>query len=146
MLDMHNVSKTEQMMRKLAGTPVWFKDCVTDEFVYMTPYEVLQCEYTMQLLLQEDWEAPVTAWTELLREPPSSHRSGWNGNCFGEMGKSHLEFIHLLNHDAIHGPYFEIHPDPYPCDAYGECCEQKKGVKENVTNHKNCQTYCQECR
>ena len=119
--DVNSASRAERLMAKMAADPCWFYDHITEQFLHKTPYEIQRAEHAMQLKLQDDCEASVSEWEALLNEPPNS-TAKWCDNQVASFGYNRIFFTHICARDDIHGPYFEIIPDPYPCpDCYGEC-------------------------
>lgn len=117
--------KTQRLLEKLKGTPVWWKDSITNTFFMEKPETIFCAVNDINLRIYSEELALVEHWLQDLgidiTEKDRYKYGGWHLECLFETGVFHLSFRYELQSDLEHGLYFEVTPDVWPCDAYEDC-------------------------
>lgn len=115
----------DNLLKKLEGTPVKWKDMLTGTFFTATPETVRVAELELNEAINVGEYATIEDWCSYLGIDPvvSNAFDGWHVECLFENGVTWLTFTHGLAEDKENGLYFTLSPDLIPCDSFMQCHE-----------------------
>lgn len=115
--------ETVSVLRKLALTPVQFKDAISGAFFMKKPIDVFMAAVEINKKLTAEGDVSVEDWYDFLDIPyPIRDRfEVWCIECLLDRGETWVNFIYDYEEDKEHGLYFTVMPEQWPCDAYWEC-------------------------